>query len=353
MKRAMLLSLLGLTAHCTTVLAEPYFAVRDGLACASCHVNPTGGGLRNAFGNVYAQQQLPANPETSSPWTGTLAERFALGGNLRAAGSQTDLDDRDDSLDFGVERATLYAAATLNEHVSLYVDQQVAPGGSLNREAWLKFTRDDWYVKAGRMFLPYGWRLEDNTALVRQTTGISMLQGDDGVEFGYASGRLSAQLAVTNGAGGGPEQDDGKQVVLSALWMHGSWQAGLSALDNNTDGIDRTAYGLFGGVRTGPVAWLAEYNHIDSSSAPAGDIDQQVALLEANWLVRNGQNLKLTLEHLAFDENLDDQSRISLVYEYFPWPFAQIRAGIRKRDDDSDNPVTNSETVFLELHGYF
>ena len=334
--------------------AEPYLAVRQGLPCSACHVNPTGGGLRTPFGNAYAQQQLPADPlpADAPTWTGSLQDRVALGANARAAARQTEFEDRDDHLDFGVDRVSLYLGADLGRAM-LYVDQQVAPGGSLNREAWARLDFGDWYAKAGRMFLPFGWRLEDDSAFVREVTGVSMAQGDTGLEIGLERGGLSWQLAATNGNGGGPEVDDGKLFATRVALIRSRWQAGISALRNDTDQGDRTIAGVFFGLETGPVTWLLEYDHVDDEDPEGGDQEQQVALLEANVSLWQGHNLKLVGEGRFFDDELSERYRWSAVYEYFPWPFTQLRLGVRARDSNAEEAELNSEEAFVQLHLFF
>ena len=68
-----------------TASAEPYLAVQQGYACSACHVNPTGGGLRNDFGVVFAQNVMPATglPDGVPAWTGRVGEFLRLGGDLR------------------------------------------------------------------------------------------------------------------------------------------------------------------------------------------------------------------------------------------------------------------------------
>src|SRR5580700_5380199 len=65
--------------------AEPYLAVMMGYKCNVCHVNPTGGGLRNEFGVTYAKVLLPANTVDNAldSWTGKITDRLQVGGDLR------------------------------------------------------------------------------------------------------------------------------------------------------------------------------------------------------------------------------------------------------------------------------
>lgn len=335
-------------------VAEPYLAVREGLACAGCHVSPTGGGLRNPYGNVFAGAQLPMQPMGGDDaWTGTVFERFGVGANGRVSARYLDQNDVDDTLDFQVDRVTVYGSAALNEHVLFYVDQQLAPGGSANREAWIRLGWQDFYLRAGRFFLPYGWRLEDNGAFIRRDTGVTMDQGDDGVELGWTTRRFDTQLAVTNGNGGGSEVDDGKLVSGRFAWIAGPVQVGVSGYHNDTDTIDRTMAGVFGGLKTGPVTWLAEYDRIEDKGDLLGTVQSGVAFLEANWLFARGNNLKATVELHDPDGGLENRFRYSLVYELFPWAFTQLRAGVRVQDSDDPDPRFNTEEGFVQLHAFF
>ena len=67
--------------------AEPYLAVEAGLKCAQCHVNPTGGGKRTAFGELYARNQISARAVSldpqAKPWTGDVTKWFATGADIR------------------------------------------------------------------------------------------------------------------------------------------------------------------------------------------------------------------------------------------------------------------------------
>jgi hypothetical protein len=363
MKRATILMLAVLAVGWQVrqpAAAEPYLAVRSGLPCASCHVNPTGAGMRNAYGDSYAQTQMPQYGLQSPPqklWLGQVNDFLRAGGDLRYDASFTDVPHQKRSDAFGIEDFRVFGAASfLEDRVTLYVDQLLAPGGALTREAYVLLWSParQFYLKAGKMYLPYGLRLQDDGAFVRQASGIDYTTPDNGIELGWQRGALSAQLAVSNGAGGANETDQGKQATTSLVYVQPVWRLGASFSFNDAASGKRQQQALFAGLKTGPIAWLAEGDYLeDGGFSPRRKL--WAGLIEANWEFLRGNNLKFTAEYLDPDLDVaqDQQNRFSLVWEYTPIPFVQTRLGVRRYGGIPQNDLQNRKLVFVELHGFF
>lgn len=354
--------LLLLVVCAPKAFAEPYIAVKEGYKCVTCHVSPSGGGMRNVFGNVYARSLLPShtigakNPK-AFVWTGEMLKYLKVGGNVRGSERRTSIPGREDKSGWDLDRASLYVALEpVKGKLLLYADQEFGQGDHFNREAWVRWNfNQSFYARAGRIFLPFGLRIEDDTAFIRQIPGINFTTPDKGIEFGYENGPWSAQLAVSNGTAGGPELDSGKQISLFAVYVKPWWRVGGSLNFNNSDAGDRELYAVFAGVRTGPIAWLAEIDFVVDMGFPDGRRSQLATMLEGNWQLRKGLNLKLTLEHLDPDDTVEEnqQNRSSAVFEFFPVQFTQLRLGIRYYDGIPQSPVQNRTESFLQLHIYF
>ncbi len=343
--------------------AEPYLAVANGYKCGQCHVNPTGGGERTPFGEIFSQTVLPARHlDTGDLWTGQLNRYISIGGDLRYEFTVQQVPKAQTTNQFQLQQARVYLeASVIPDRLLVYVDEQVAPGGALNREAWGMFWWDDhtWYVKAGQMYLPFGLRLQDQTAFVQQITNINMTTPDQGLEVGWEKGPWDAQLAVSNGTAGGAPTSNGKQESLQLQYVLTRWRFGGAANFNDSSASgSRDAFGLFGGLKTGPIAWLAQVDIVNDHSlppGPGGGSRKLATLLEADYAPARGHNVKVTYEYLDPDREVsnDQQTRWSFVYEFTPIQFLQLRAGARLGDGIPQLPVEHLKLYFLELHGFF
>jgi hypothetical protein len=353
------IGVLVLLAAGTQAEAEPYLAAQMGLKCMVCHVNPTGGGMRTVFGNTFAQTVLAQKRIGGDDdlWTGQVMKFLSVGGNARANYNWEDVPNQQKTNEFDVEEARVYLDfGVIPNRLSIYIDQRVAPGNSTNMEANVRFwiKENTFYVKAGRMYLPFGYRLEDDNAFVRQLSGYNMQAPDDGVEFGLEQGNWTAQVAISNGAGGGPEIDTGKQIVTRAEYVMSRWRGGASLAFNDTDAGNRSGAGLFGAFDVGPVTLLGEVDYFDDKSI--GDGTKLMATLaEADWKLMQGHNLKFTYEWFEPNKDIDEdeQTRTSLLYEWSPIQFIQLRAGVRVYDGIPQNDNQNRKQAFLQLHGFF
>ncbi len=338
--------------------AEPYLAVQKGMQCSNCHSSPAGGGKRTVYGNVFAQSELAARRlGDGKAWTGEVTKWLAIGADLRASFEDIDVPNRSGTSDVDFNRGTFYAEATLiPNRLSLYVDEQFSPNDFDTREIYVRLNSKDakWFVAGGEFYLPYGLRLQDDTAFVRQATGINFANTDRGLLGGYNFGPWSTIASITDGSGAGRD-GAGNQVSLISSYTQATWRAGVSVNVNDDDAGDRTMFGLFGGLKTGPFAWLAEIDSISDNVSPGVTADAFAGLLEANWTIRGKNNLKLSYDYLDpnIDISEDQQVRYSLVWEHSPMQFLQARIGYRLYDGIPQVDTQNRKIFFAELHGFF
>ena len=229
------------------------------------------------------------------------------------------------------------------------------------RQAYVQWSSADrgWYAKAGRFFLPFGWRVQDDGTFVRQVSGINRTGFPDheGVEVGLETAEWSAQFAVAsdNAISGSGDDGSGTQLIAQAVRVQPGWRVGAGLSQADADASDRTLGTVFGGLRTGPVAWLGEVDFVRDEGYADGTRNLVGLLAEADWSVAKGHNLRLSGEWLEPDSDLDDdeQTRWSLVYEYTPIAFVQFRAGGRLHDGPPQNDPENRSILFVELHAFF
>jgi hypothetical protein len=355
--------LLSLTFGWTiTAEAEPYLAIAAGLKCAQCHVNPTGGGKRNAFGMAYARSELARrtvlSDEGDTGWNGDLGKWFAIGGDYRGGYFENDMPGPNDQSQTTVRKATAYLEIrAVPDLLKFYFDEQFAPGDSVDREYYALLTpaNGKYTIKAGQFFLPFGLRIQDDTAFVRQRSGINFDTPDDGIELGLELPKWSAQVAASNGTAGAGSEPGKDQWSLSATYVQPRWRVGGSYNLNEDPLGDREMLAVFAGFRTGRISWLAELDFIGDDFPSSGSNDIYATLLEGNWRFLKGHNLKATYEFLdpSDSANEDEQERYSLIWELSPMQFVQTRVGWRKYNGVPEQPQTNRSEVFAELHVYF
>jgi hypothetical protein len=338
--------------------AEPYLAVDQGQKCIACHVNPTGGGLRNAYGVHFARSGLAAYrlPDSVPGWDGSVSDWLRLGGDVRWSSTRTDVPQQARQRSAGTDQLRVYAdLSLLGERVQLSVDEQLSPGKASTQEAYVRLNGEArlWHLKGGQFYLPFGWRLQDSTAFVRAISGISMATPERGAEVGVELGDWSAQLALTRPLHPLPGSSD-RQTTAQLVWVQGWGRIGASAASARSAAGKRQAWALYGGLRTGPVAWLGEVDLVRDSGYPEGRRNLLAALGELNWKLTQGHNLKLTAEYFDPDRRVreDHKVRRSLVYEFTPLPAIQLRMGVRQNRGIPQSLPDNRRSGFVEVHGF-
>jgi len=183
-----------------------FFAAKEGTRCGTCHLNPSGGMLRNQVGLDYAQNDhsFQEAEESGTPLQFFLGDNLQMGSDMRFLYNYKDtanVPGQSRSTFFTMQGA-LYLSANLGKNLALFYSNDFGFAGfGQNRELWglVRNLPYHSYLKIGRFKVPYGIRLDDHTSYIKDSLGLGSHSHDSGIEIGFTPATLFAHLSLTNG----------------------------------------------------------------------------------------------------------------------------------------------------------
>ena len=346
----------------STMVQEHRHAQSDSLItfdCRACHVNPTGGGMRNAHGRQFSIEQLPMTGDLARMQKAVdaaqLTDFLSIGTDIRFAYLLSNEEGGSNEQSFFPMQADLYLAFTPFEHVTLYYQDGVEErGNNASRETFVLFEspRYNSHLKLGRFIPPYGLKLADHTSFIREALGFGApsFGQDGGLEIGFGSHHAFANFAVVNGSGS--FRDTNREKAVSAtggLKTSNVWLAG-SYFNNETNGNKRTYAGAYGMGHWRRLTVLGEWDwiRVEAATKTIG----WVAYGELNVELVRGVFARIKYDGLEPDRDVDndDIQRLTYGLDLYPYPFTEVL--IQYRNNIEKAGLSNDDFLIM-LHMFY
>jgi len=328
-----LLAFVGLLTE--PAVALPRFSSRTGAKCQSCHVNPSGGSMRQAFGVQYGRETLPV-PSWSQDFqledfTTVLTNFLGVGADFRtlyyyqkeASGSRNS---------FVQMQGDFYLNFRIAKKVNMFLKKSLGP--SFEVFGLLNILPASGHIKVGKFIPNFGTRLDDHSAFIRDSTGFSSASGRPeltGGEVGIAPGAFAIVGGFYNATNSDFAEGNNKAFLGRAEGMFNvakETYVGVGAdvfTTKLTDGSTRTMYGAFGSVSHGDFTVFGEVDAIKTKLNET--VSGLVMYVEADYVVTPGLDLKLAYDFYDGDTDFKtgSTSRYSFGFEFFPLPGVELR----------------------------
>ncbi|MBN4054079.1 hypothetical protein JYT87_00045 [Nitrospira defluvii] len=266
--------------------------------CRACHVNPTGGGMRNQHGRQFSIEKLPwTGPIEESKRTVKMLGQFpylSVGTDFRFVYLQTESESNSPYKDtFFTMQSDIYVAFTPTPHLTVYYQD----GLQGNREVFgmIHGLPANGHFKFGKFLPPYGLKLDDHTSFIRQELGFGNNFGKDsesGLEFGFADKEWFGNAALFNGSGAAPDDNHEKGISVTGgikyprFWLAGSYYRNRKGKDAANKVTDQYV-GIYTAIHLGGISFLGEWDSISRENSSI-QTNGQVAYAELSTLLRPG-----------------------------------------------------------------
>lgn len=360
-----------------TADALPKFSTRQGAKCQSCHINPTGKGMRSTFGATYGREELPMatfKEQTDlDEFSPSLNDFFTIGMDYRTLFYYL---EQNSSSSFFQMQGDLYLDLRLNKKFRIYFDKGLYSGFEVFGLA--KVLPFDGYVKIGNFIPAYGLKMDDHTLFIRNgpyfpvnpaiasyPPGLGFGQGseDTGIELGFNPSIFSVNVGLFNGRRGGLTGTGGTKTKAVALRAEVNVQSDVVNFSIGSSFYNLPATGtagktqIFGGfgvvTLTNNLTLLGEVDFLQSrNTALAKQVTGNILYTEANYILFEGLDLKLGYEF--YDPNIDLQdgtiSRFTIGAEFFPLTGIEVRPLLRI-NQETKKEISNNELQVM-FHFY-
>lgn len=331
----------------SAVVSLPRLSAEHATACVSCHISPTGGGMRNEFGNYSVALNELCLPQTKKKFVENyhsprLSEALTVGFDLRylvfddgrTFRMQTDgylnfepMKDANLHFRFGEDP---FGEASIFEAYGMY-----------------RFDHKKYFIKIGRFTPVYGLHNDDHNSYSRARTGNGPNLYLDGVAIGGDFSLFNASVEVY-----GVNQQNAWTGHIYRVGTAGpfGYLAGLSTrFSEEINGSNLTlphSRAIFGGLNYDRFTLMGEYDLVGQSSDTMISYAQFTTRLEYGLYLVGEYNF---LDHDRHLENgVEEFYRFSL--ELYPIPFFLLRPSYTIY---TEGPLKDEEDFFVQLHfGY-
>ena len=364
--------------------ALPRFAVSNGSSCIACHVNPTGSGLRNSYGNdIVALEELPLErwlDKGNENWNGYISDHLQVGGDFRLQGIQYYSTNNSKEVAFFPMQADIYVYLKLNQKAGVFTKIGARGSNSLSTEYWVLLSNlpQNIWMKIGRSLPNYGLRVDDHTSFIRGGNvnrtifGLEYTENESGDTLKYKEGLLFDPYFVP------------PAILELGVPMFGGlqWTTSIStSIVNSSEELNNltTQFNYMGSIDDN-ITYMAGFNYMQEENftmlGVSGGVsyDDFTWTFEAdqaeNWIDGNTslalydelaweiiQGVQLIGKYDFFDPKTDwlsgAVSRYTIGAEIYPLNIMEIKLQVRMNQIDKDNAATPDPEYLIQTHFWF